>query len=445
MGTEGYVPIFLRLNQKYTAAGMYFTYTLILGLGLLLTLPYYIVRFRKYLPTLPDRLGFPSLPPLQHAVWVHAVSVGEVKAVEKLVERLRGQFPGTPLVVSTATPTGQQLARERRDVIDHTFYFPIDLPFCVRRAVDRVNPQMVIIAETEIWPNFLRICRSKQIPVVMINGRISDKSFPRYRLVRRWLRRVFADYMILGMQSEMDRKRIEEIGADPQKVTVFGNLKYDVVGSSRVLDATLAKLLQSWSLVWIAASTTTGEEEMVLDAFAAIGKTHPDLKLVIAPRHANRFDQVEELVKQRGLGCVRRTRLVERTAGLKPGGYIHQILLLDTIGELAAAFQYATVVFMGGSLVPKGGHNVLEPARHQKPIIFGPHMENFRDMACLFLDAKAAVQIQNAAELAPAVERLLADPHHASELGRRARAIVEQNTGATDRVLRFLRPVEAGR
>ncbi|PYS03649.1 MAG: hypothetical protein DMG12_11850 [Acidobacteria bacterium] len=412
MGTEGYVPIFLRLNQKYTAAGMYFTYTLILGLGLLLTLPYYIVRFRKYLPTLPDRLGFPSLPPLQHAVWVHAVSVGEVKAVEKLVERLRGQFPGKPLLVSTATPTGQQLARERRDIIDHTFYFPIDLPFCVRRAVDRVNPQMVIIAETEIWPNFLRICRSKQIPVVMINGRISDKSFPRYRLVRRWLRRVFADYMILGMQSEMDRKRIEEIGADPQKVTVFGNLKYDVVGSSRVLDATLAKLLQSWSL---------------------------------APRHANRFDQVEELVKQRGLGCVRRTRLVERTAGLKPGGYIHQILLLDTIGELAAAFQYATVVFMGGSLVPKGGHNVLEPARHQKPIIFGPHMENFRDMACLFLDAKAAVQIQNAAELAPAVERLLADPHHASELGRRARAIVEQNTGATDRVLRFLRPVEAGR
>ncbi len=140
---------------------MYFTYTLILGLGLLLTLPYYIVRFRKYLPTLPDRLGFPSLPPLRHAVWVHAVSVGEVKAVERLVERLRGQFPGKPLVVSTATPTGQQLARERRDIIDHTFYFPIDLPFCVRRAVDRVNPQMVIIAETEIWPNFLRICRSK--------------------------------------------------------------------------------------------------------------------------------------------------------------------------------------------------------------------------------------------------------------------------------------------
>jgi len=422
---------------------MYFTYTLILGLGLLLTLPYYIVRFRKYLPTLPDRLGFPSLPPLQHAVWVHAVSVGEVKAVEKLVERLRGQFPGKPLVVSTATPTGQQLARERRDVIDHTFYFPIDLPFCVRRAVDRVNPQMVIIAETEIWPNFLRICRSKQIPVVLINGRISDKSFTRYRLVRHWLRRVFADYTILGMQSEMDRKRIEEIGADPQKVTVFGNLKYDVVGSSRALDATLTTVLQSWPLVWIAASTAAGEEEMVLDAFAEIRKTHPDLRLLIAPRHAHRFDQVQELVNERGLGCVRRTQLFkETTDGYRPP---LQVLLLDTIGELAPVFQYATVVFMGGSLVPKGGHNPLEPARHRKPIIFGPHMENFRDMARLFLEAKAAVQIQSPAELAPAVRKLLLNPDQASELGRRASAIVEQNMGATDRVLRFLQPVEAGR
>src|SRR5439155_14002385 len=152
------------------------------------------------------RLGFPSLPPLQHAVWVHAVSVGEVKAVEKLVERLRGQFPGKPLVVSTATPTGQQLARERRDVIDHTFYFPIDLPFCVRRAVDRVNPQMVIIAETEIWPNFLRICRSKQIPVVMINGRISDRSFLRYGLVRRWFRRDVGVYLDLGIELVMGRR-----------------------------------------------------------------------------------------------------------------------------------------------------------------------------------------------------------------------------------------------
>jgi 3-deoxy-D-manno-octulosonic-acid transferase len=414
---------------------MYFTYTLVLTVGLILTFPYYLVLFRKYLPTVADRLGFLKVPQLRNAIWVHAVSVGEVKAVERLLERLRQRFPGRPLVVSTSTPTGQQLARERRDIIDHAFYFPIDLPFCVRRAADRIDPQMVIIAETEIWPNFLRICRSRDIPVVMINGRISDRSFARYRLARRWLRRVFADYTMLGMQSEMDRRRIEEIGADPQKVTVFGNLKYDVVSSSRPLDTTLAAVLQNWKQVWIAASTMPGEEELVLDAFAELRNTHPQLKLVIAARHADRFDAVEDLVKRRGIACVRRTRLTGDG----------DVLLLDTIGELAAMFEYATVVFMGGSLVPKGGHNVLEPARYRKPIVFGPHMENFRDITRLFLEAEAGIQIQNATELAPAIRNLLANRDHSAELGRRARAIVEQNTGATDRVLEFLQPVEARR
>ena len=220
---------------------MYFTYTFILTLGLLATFPFYVVRFRKYLPTLRDRFGFLRLPQLHGAIWVHAVSVGEVKAIERLVERLRQQFPGRRLVVSTATPTGQELARGRSDIIDHTFYFPIDLPFCVRSAVDCIDPLMIIIAETEIWPNFLRICRERNIPVVMINGRISDKSFARYRLVRRWLRRVFEDYTIMGMQSDRDRQRIEAIGANPQKVTVFGNLKYDVVGGSQPVDAPLAE------------------------------------------------------------------------------------------------------------------------------------------------------------------------------------------------------------
>ena len=415
---------------------MYFTYTLILAAGLLVAFPYYLIRFRKYLPTLPDRLGFPSVPQLQGSIWVHAVSVGEVKAVEKLLERLRQRFPGKPLVVSTATPTGQQLARARRDVVDHTFYFPIDLPFCVKRAADRIDPQMVIIAETEIWPNFLRICRKRNIPVVMINGRISDRSFARYRLIRPWLRGVFADYAVLGMQSEMDRKRIEEIGADPRKVTVFGNLKYDVVGSRRELDAELVGLLQGWTQLWIAASTMPGEEEIVLGAFTEVSKVYPSLKLVIAPRHPDRFDVVEKMVKDRGLSCGRRTQ---------PPDSAPQVFILDTIGELAALFEYASVVFMGGSLVPAGGHNVLEPARFRKPIVFGPHMENFRDMARLFIDAGAAIQIQSASELAFTVKTLLANAEHAAELGRRARAIVDQNSGATERVLEYLQPVEAGR
>ena len=414
---------------------MYFTYKLILGLGLLVAFPYYLVRFGKYFPTLGDRFGFLKIPRLQHSIWVHAVSVGEVKAVERLLEGLRQQFPEKPLVVSTVTPAGQTLARERRDIIDHTFYFPIDLPGCVRRAVDRINPDMVIIAETEIWPNFLRACRTRGVRVVMINGRISDKSFSRYRIVRPWLRRVFEDYTIIGMQSEIDRRRIEAIGADPQKVTVFGNLKYDVVASGKPLDPALSTFLNNWNQVWIAASTMPGEEESVLDAFTELRKKHSGLKLIIAPRHADRFDAVEEMVKRRGQQCVRRMRL--DGAG--------NVLLLDTIGELAAVFQYATVVFVGGSLVPTGGHNILEPARHRKPIVFGPHMENFRDMARLFLESGAAIQIRNAPELVPAIRELLSNSQRASELGRNALAIVLENSGATDRVLRSFQPAEARR
>ena len=212
---------------------MYITYTFVLTLGLVLTFPYYLIRFRKYMPTIPDRFGFLKIPQLSGSIWLHAVSVGEVKATERLIEQLRRRFPGKPLVVSTSTRAGQELARMRSDVIDHTFYFPIDLPFCVTRTLQQVDPQMVIIAETEIWPNFLRACRDRRIPVVMINGRISDRSYGRYLLVRRWLSRVFADYTVMGMQSEMDRERIQAIGADPGKVTVFGNLKYDLPGSAR--------------------------------------------------------------------------------------------------------------------------------------------------------------------------------------------------------------------
>ena len=251
--------------------------------------------------------------------------------------------------------------------------------------------------------------------------------------MRPWLRRVFEDYTIIGMQSETDRQRIEAIGADPQKVTVFGNLKYDVDAPSRPLDTGLAKFLDNWHQIWIAASTMPGEEECVLDSFGKVLQKHPALKLIIAPRHADRFQSVQQIVENRGFICVRRTQMSD--AG--------NVLLLDTIGELAALFQYATVVFMGGSLVCKGGHNILEPARHRRPVVFGPHMENFRDMARLFLEAGAAIQIQNVSQLARAIEELLSNPERASELGDNAYAIVVQNTGATDRVLKFLKPIEA--
>jgi 3-deoxy-D-manno-octulosonic-acid transferase len=425
----------IRNPKVYSAAVMYFTYTFVLTIGLALVLPYYLVRFRKDFSTLSERLGNLKLPQLKGAIWVHAVSVGEVKAVERLIVGLRRQFPAKPLVVSTVTPAGQALAAQRRDIIDHTFYFPIDLPKCVRRALDRINPEMVIIAETEIWPNFLRECRSRGVRVVMINGRISDKSFSRYRLVRKWLPRVFEDYSIIGMQSQLDRQRIEELGADPQKVTVFGNLKYDAANSSRPIATPLAKFLRAWPRIWIAASTMPGEEELVLDAFAKLRAKYSDLHLIIAPRHKQRFDTVQDILRRRGFRFVRRSEL--RGDG--------DVMLFDTIGELSSVFCYGTVVFMGGSLVARGGHNILEPAWHRQPIVFGPHMENFREMARLFLEANAAVQIAKSTQLGPAVYQILSNPRRAAELGRNAQAIVRENAGATDRVLDYLQPAGARR
>jgi len=372
------------------------------------------------------------------------VSVGEVRAVGKLLESLRRQYPGQPLVLSTTTPTGQKLARETAGLADHVFYFPFDFPGSIRRTLARIDPALVIVAETEIWPNFLRECRKKSIRAVMVNGRISDRSFPRYRWIRRWLKTVLNDYSVLGMQSEVDRERIETLGADRDKVHVFGNLKYDVLASVQPLESGLVRLLKESRPLWIAASTTAAgsanpqnEEEHVLAAFAALRQRHPDLKLMIAPRHPERFQTVEQLVVSRGFQCARRTAQNGTHSGSSPQSFA-DVLLLDTIGELASSFSYASVVFMGGTLVPRGGHNILEPAAASRAIVFGPHMENFREISSQFLDAAAAVQVQNADELVAAVDRLLTDAAANAVLGEKARRIVDRNIGATARVMAFL-------
>ena len=423
---------------------MYFTYTFCLFVGLLVSSPWYLIRSRRYISTLKSRFGYLNIPNLKRSIWVHAVSVGEVRAVGKLLEHLRRQYPGRPIVLSTITPTGQQLARETSGLADHVFYFPFDFPGCIRRTLARINPVLVIIAETEIWPNFLRMCRHRKIRVMMVNGRISDRSFPRYRWIRPWLKTVLNDYSVMGMQTEVDRERIESLGASRKKVRVFGNLKYDVLSGLQPLEPNLTHVLKASQPLWIAASTTAAgkgspvnEEELVLAAFAALRQSHPRLKLLIAPRHPERFPAVEQLVLARGFQCARRTASngSHSTTTAPP---FTDVLLLDTIGELASTFAYASVVFMGGTLVPRGGHNILEPAAASRAIVFGPHMENFREIASLFLDADAAIQVRDADELASAVDRLLTDAKATATLGENARRIVERNTGATERVMAFL-------
>jgi 3-deoxy-D-manno-octulosonic-acid transferase len=423
---------------------MYFTYTFCLFVGLLVSSPWYLIRSRRYIATLKSRFGLLKIPDLKRSIWVHAVSVGEVRAVGKLLESLRRQYPGQPLVLSTITPTGQQLARETAGLADHVLYFPFDFPGSIRRTLARIDPSLVIIAETEIWPNFLRECRNRKIQVMMVNGRISDRSFPRYQWIRRWLKTVLNDYSVLGMQSEVDRERIELLGADHDKVQVFGNLKYDVLSGLQPLESSLTQLLQHSQPLWIAASTTaagtanpSNEEEQVLAAFATLRQSHPKLKLLIAPRHPERFQTVEQLVLARGFQCTRRTTPNGSHSGTSLPTFT-DVLLLDTIGELASTFSYASVVFMGGTLVPRGGHNILEPAAASRAIVFGPHMENFRDISSLFLEADAAIQVRNADELASTVGRLLTDAAATATMGKNARQIVERNTGATGRVMAFL-------
>jgi len=347
------------------------------------------------------------------------------------------QFPDRPLVLTTITATGQKLAKETPGLADFVFYFPFDFRGAAKRTLRQTNPELVVIAETEIWPNFLHECRKRKIPVVLLNGRISDRSYPRYRWIRGWLKTVLNDYALLGMQSELDRQRIETLGAPAEKVQVFGNLKFDSTVSASELERGLSQLLSQSQPLWIAASTTSSgatnlpdEEEFVLKAFTSLRQKHPALKLMIAPRHPERFDGVEKLVRSHGFGCTRRS-----TGTAAP---FKDVFLLDSIGELAASFPFAKVVFMGGTLVPRGGHNILEPAAASRSIVFGPHMENFREISMLFLTGDAAIQVRDATELVSAIDRLLQSEAMASEIGSRALAIVRSNSGATDRALASL-------
>jgi len=427
---------------------MYFLYTVLTALGVLLLLPYFaLARWRrgKHFHGLGERLGFfpaavesPAAGP-DGAIWIHGVSVGEVLAATPLARRLRERFPGRRLVVSTTTPAGQALARERFAPpagADAVFYFPLDWPIPVRRAFRAVRPALVVIVETEIWPNFLRHARRRGVPVVFVNGRISPRSYAR-SLRWMWLaggffRRVLDDARLFLMQSPADAERLHTLGADAQRVEVTGNLKYDITppAPGPVVDW-LARAAENRGPILVAGSVLAGEEDPVLEAFAAVRKRFPGALLVLAPRKTDRFDAAAEIVVRRGLRCLRRS--VADLSLPFPGDA--EVLLLDSVGELAAVYQVAAAVFVGGSLVPAGGHNILEPAAFGKVPVFGPHMDNFRDMAEEFRGAGAAVEVAGGEELARRWIELLEDEPRRKSLGSAARLLVERNQGATQRVL----------
>jgi len=425
---------------------MYVVYSALIVLFFVVMSPYLLyqaVRYRKYVTSLPQRLGI--LPVSfnldgDESIWIHAVSVGEVLTARALLQELRTRYPRLRIFLSTTTITGHQVARNNLQYIDEVFFFPFDFGFIVRRTLRLVKPRLFLMMETELWPNLLRACRAAGVKTVLVNGRISSRSYPRYKLARRFFTHVLAHVDRFCMQGDESARRIIEIGADPARVTVTGSLKFDSLeapGLSPAVDRGQNRVLRYFRVgpdrpVLIAASTLKGEEEPVLEAFQRIRATRSTALLIIAPRKPERFDEVERLARRSGWKVARRTEL---PVDADPR---HDVVVLDTIGELAQLFQIGTVVFVGGSLVDAGGHNILEPAVFGKPILFGPHMQNFAEIARTFLDNGAAVQVADGRALETSLLELLDDPVRRASLGAAARALVEANRGARGRTLAVL-------
>ncbi len=385
----------------------------------------------------PPEAGVRSSVSRCQTLWLHAVSVGEVGAAAPLVPFLKERHPDLHVLVTTVTETGNRVARLKIPEADAILYFPLDFPPAVRRALDAVTPKVVLLTETELWPNFLRECHRRQIPVLLINGRISQRSFKRYRLIRSFMGQVLQGVERFCMQSERSAERIIQLGAPPARVEVVGNLKFDALAPP-LPDGEMAALREELGLaegvpVFVAGSTHRGEEEAVLQAFKRVRAAFPDLLLILVPRHPDRLPEVEALLKAHGIPSVRRTAL--KSPRLPPSGSRPPVILVDTVGELARLYALGDVVFVGGSLQPVGGHNILEPAIYGRPILFGPSMEEFAEIAELFLRRGAALQVRDAGELAARVLELLKDPGLASRLGQAASLTVSSQRGASLRTV----------
>ncbi|MET0626536.1 MAG: 3-deoxy-D-manno-octulosonic acid transferase [Pyrinomonadaceae bacterium] len=440
---------------------MYFLYSILLGIGVVALLPRFLLdaaRHGKYAAGLAERAG--SLPKLdaggRRVVWLHCVSVGEAQAARPLVRALLEEHPRLALVVSTTTLTGQRVAREVfGGQAERVFYFPFDWAWSVRRSLRALKPSAVLVMETELWPRFFRECRRRGVPVALVNGRISEKSFGRYRLVRPFIRRVLADLTLAAAQSEADAGRLVALGLAPERTRITGNVKFDIEEpESRPLTDELRRRFNVTAdrpLV-LAASTHAPEERVVLRAFkllttSADSGTHASQasgrpRLLVAPRHPERFGEVAALLEASEFTWAR------RGAQQRESDAACDVILLDSIGELRAVYALAEVVFVGGSLAPVGGHNVLEPALEARAVVTGPHTSNFKTIVAALLERGALVQLPHTPDeegsargLASALRELLADDERRRGLGARARAVLEQNRGATARTVELLAPL----
>lgn len=399
------------------------------------------------------RLGiFPKHLRFSSPIWIHAVSVGEIFACRKLIDRIRDNYPGKQIVISTVTATGNKIARTLARADDFVFYLPLDFSFIVRHVIGIINPAAVIIAETEIWPNLITALYSRNIPVVMTNGRISENSYKGYQSIKLLLRAILNKVNLFCVRTETDAQRLVSLGVLKDKVKITGNMKFDNADftDKRIEDNASgykAKLgLAAQEKLWVCGSTHQGEEEIILGVYRDLLAEAPYLRLLIAPRHPQRAKDIGHLMNKYGFNAVRVSRLTGEPASQLAGKRVSQlnpqtVFILDTIGELVSCYAASDIVFVGGSLIKKGGQNILEPAALGKTVLFGPNMSNFRDIADLFIMDKAGIPVNNQAELRDNIRHLLKHPEALFEFGRRAREVVFKNQGATDKNIECIRSI----
>ncbi len=421
---------------------IYLLYDFILCLSALVLIPYYLVRGVRYGKArrgIRERLGFfhqtflRALPG-RDVIWVHAVSVGETRAAIPLFKALRQRYPEALLVISNVTETGREMARTIPEA-DFFIFFPFDLSWVVRKAIATVKPKIIILVETEIWPNFVREAHRQEIPVVLVNGRISDRSFPRYRMAGKLLVSILESMTSFCMQTDQDARRIQLLGALPGRVKVTGNLKFDM-DLSQSESLSVAELRREYRLsndcfVWVAGSTHAGEEKIITRVYLRLLEKHPNTCLILVPRHPERSRLVEEELNQDDVPCVLRTALPELTRSLAPG----EILLVDTIGEMLKLYALSDIVFVGGSLVPVGGHNILEAALIKKPVLFGPYTQNFKEIVRLVKKAYGGMQVKDEEDLYRQMCLLIENPEEGCRIGENGHRLLAENRGATAKTL----------
>ncbi|MBF0190031.1 MAG: 3-deoxy-D-manno-octulosonic acid transferase [Magnetococcales bacterium] len=423
---------------------MHTLYHALLTLVMILTLPVWIWRYfttSKYRGTVLPRLGI--LPAetskkdtTKPRIWLHAVSVGEVMAARELAATLMQRFPDHELVVSTVTRTGQQVAREHLPAATACHYLPIDLPICIHPVVNAIRPRMLVVMETELWPGLFRVLAQRGVPIFVVNGRISPRSFRRYHAIRALTRRLLADGRLFLMQSAPDAQRLIAMGADPTRVVVTGNLKYDQAmqpPDPNRLQQLTTRLPVPEQPVWIGASTHPGEEEILLELHHQLQRHPLSPRLILVPRHPERCAAIEELARQRGLRLQRFSTI--------QGNWEAPLLLVDEIGWLNGLYRWGQLVFIGGTLVPKGGQNMLEAAAWGLPVVFGPHVFNFREIAAQMQQTGGALRIDTPAELQTQVTSLLENPQRRQQMGAAARSVIPANTGAVQRTLDAIQQV----